>query len=173
MDIPWAPQVQRGLWFELFNEYTLIAVGGGFVSLPLEEFTRLSPYAATRNGNFAPPRVAFAMMSLLGAGDAKAKADVIFEMHQTEGKLTPDGARPLVEALVHALRALDLTKKQEVGDALASTPISPRFDVDDVLTTFFDEEMTPLSEASRRPGRSTNVIVLSLGRIAAKPRGAT
>jgi len=55
-------------WFELFNEYSLIGVGGHYLSLPFEEFHRLSRYTKSRSGNTAPPRLAFVLMALLGTG---------------------------------------------------------------------------------------------------------
>ena len=62
-------------WFDLFNEYSLIGVGGHYLSLPFEEFHRLARYAKSRSGTTAPPRLAFVLMALLGTGVPRNKAD--------------------------------------------------------------------------------------------------
>ena len=56
-------EVARAKWFELFNEYTIISVGGHFVSLPMEEFTRLSRYAHSRSGGKRGPEGCFNVSS--------------------------------------------------------------------------------------------------------------
>ena len=46
-------EVSRGDWFEIFNEYTIIVAGGHFVSLPMDEFSRLQRYAQDRKAKSA------------------------------------------------------------------------------------------------------------------------
>lgn len=142
-------EVGRAAWFDLFNEYTVIAVGGHFVTLDMEEFNRLSRYGPSRNPNAAPTRLPFVMMALLGDGDPKHKADVVFDMYAApSGTVGPAELRPLMATLITALHVLGLTRKPAaaaaVGAELASTPSSPRLDVDDIVKGCFDKESTPL-----------------------------
>lgn len=142
-------EVGRAVWFELFNEYTIIAPGGHFVSLDMDEFHRLSRYAPSRGANVSPTRIAFVMMALLGEGDPREKADVIFDMFAEDDTIGAAAMTPLMTMLVQALHVLGLTQKPKakaaVGAELASTPISPRLNVDDIVKGCFDKDLTPLN----------------------------
>ncbi|KAH8065085.1 hypothetical protein JL722_1988 [Aureococcus anophagefferens] len=142
-------EVSRGDWFEIFNEYTIIVAGGHFVSLPMDEFSRLQRYVQDRKAK-APTDVAFVLMALLGAGDPQHKADVIFSMYEQGGVVTPERMAPLMAALVKSIHALGLTKRPEtreqVGEQLASAPMSPRLDVADIVKGCYDRDGTPLDK---------------------------
>ena len=142
-------EVSRGDWFEIFNEYTIIVAGGHFVSLPMDEFSRLQRYAQDRKAK-APTDVAFVLMALLGAGDPQHKADVIFSMYEQGGVVTPERMAPLMAALVKAIHALGLAKqpetREQVGEQLASAPMSPRLDVADIVKGCYDRDGTPLDK---------------------------
>ena len=131
--------IDRSLFFTVFNDYTVFT-DDGFLSLPLDLFAWLDTRGAQRVHVGKP----FLLLCLLCDGDLEARMRVLFRVFDfnLDGKLDRESAGTMMGVLVEVLQLIGVlpNKGGEAAEAVASTPMSPRFHDDDLLHAFFGDD---------------------------------